>query len=131
MRPQKSFTKKKSPEKLTGIREQVLVDGPSKTEGARVARQPIALSKISLTPFVITTLPKAAGTGAVEKLWEKDEIDKKWAESSWAKKREATDRRRNLTDFGRYKVMRLKKQVRKQSKGRRIAFSPFQVPSGK
>jgi large subunit ribosomal protein L14e len=47
----------------------------------------------------------------VKKLWEKHEIDKKWSESSWAKKREQQDRRRNLTDFERYKVMRLKKQV--------------------
>ncbi|KAL2415565.1 hypothetical protein ABEF94_000048, partial [Exophiala dermatitidis] len=36
----------------------------------------------------------------------------KWAQSSWAKKREQQDRRRNLTDFERFKVMRLKKQAR-------------------
>ena len=56
-------------------------------------------------------MPKAAGTGAVAKLWEKEEIDKKWTESSWAKKREQQSRRKNLTDFERFKVMRLKKQV--------------------
>ena len=74
-------------------------------------RQPIATSTVSLTPWVIPNLPKAAGTGAVKKLWEKHEVDKKWAESSWAKKREQQDRRKNLTDFERFKVMRLKKQV--------------------
>lgn len=47
----------------------------------------------------------------MKKLWEKHEVDKKWAESSWAKKREQQDRRKNLTDFERFKVMRLKKQV--------------------
>jgi len=47
----------------------------------------------------------------VKKLWEKNEIDSKWAESSWAKKREQQERRKNLTDFERFKVMRLKKQV--------------------
>jgi large subunit ribosomal protein L14e len=48
----------------------------------------------------------------VKKLWEKNEIDAKWAQSSWAKKTEQADRRRNLTDFERFKVLRLKKQVR-------------------
>ncbi len=48
----------------------------------------------------------------MKKLWEKHEIDAKWAESSWAKKREQQDRRKNLSDFERFKVMRLKKQAR-------------------
>ncbi|KAJ9608270.1 hypothetical protein H2200_007258 [Cladophialophora chaetospira] len=90
----------------------VLIDGPSTKEDAVVPRQAIATSALSLTPWVIPNLPKAAGTGAVKKAWEKNEIDKKWLESSWAKKREQQDRRRNLTDFERFKVMRLKKQAR-------------------
>jgi large subunit ribosomal protein L14e len=91
---------------------QILVDGPSSKEGAVVPRQAVPTSIISLTPWVIPNLPKAAGTGPVKKLWEKHEVDKKWAESSWAKKREQQDRRKNLTDFERFKVLRLKKQVR-------------------
>ena len=91
--------------------KQVLVDGPSKFEGQTTPRTPIALSAVSLTSFVIPKLPKAAGTSAVAKLWEKEEIDKKWQESSWSKKREQRERRKNLTDFERFKVMRLKKQV--------------------
>lgn len=91
---------------------QILVDGPSTKEGAVVPRQAVPTSIISLTPWVIPNLPKAAGTGPVKKLWEKHEVDKKWAESSWAKKREQQDRRKNLTDFERFKVLRLKKQVR-------------------
>lgn len=90
---------------------QILIDGPSTKEGEVVPRQAIRTSTVSLTPWVIPNLPKAAGTGAVKKLWEKHEVDKKWAESSWAKKREQQERRRNLTDFERFKVMRLKKQV--------------------
>lgn len=88
------------------------MDGPSSKEGAVVPRQAVHVNIISLTPYVIPQLPKAAGTGAVKKLWEKNEIDTKWAESSWAKKREQQDRRKNLTDFERFKVMRLKKQAR-------------------
>jgi len=64
-----------------------------------------------MTPFVIPKLPRAAGTGPVRRLWEKNEIDQKWVESSWAKKKEQQDRRKNLGDFERFKVMRLKKQV--------------------
>merc|ERR1712034_298886 len=71
----------------------ILIDGPSTKEGAAVPRQAIHTSTVSLTPWVIPNLPKAAGTGAVKKLWEKNEIDKKWAESSWAKKREQFERR--------------------------------------
>jgi len=90
---------------------QVLVDGPAKDEARRCPRTAIPLSAVSLTAFVIPKLPKAAGSGPVAKLWEKEEIDKKWVESSWAKKRDQQERRRNLTDFERFKVMRLKKQV--------------------
>lgn len=89
----------------------VLVDGPSKIEGRTCPRTPLPLSTVSLTDFVIPKLPKAAGTGAVSKLWEKNEIDSKWNESSWAKKRAQSERRRSLTDFERFKVMRYKKQA--------------------
>src|ERR1700743_1653872 len=97
--------------KLAHSMIQGLVDGPSTKEGAAVPRQAIATSTLSLTPWVIPNLPKAAGTGPVKKLWEKNEIAKKWAQSSWDKKREQQDRRRTLTAFERFRVMRLKKQV--------------------
>jgi ribosomal protein L14E/L6E/L27E len=90
----------------------VLVDGPSTQEDKIVPRQPLALAHATLTPFVIPKTPRAAGTGAIKKLWEKEEIDSKWAQSSWAKKAAQVERRKNLTDFERFKVMRLKKQVR-------------------
>lgn len=95
--------------KLTG--KQVLIDGPSKSEDKVVPRTPIALSHITLTKIVIPKLPKAAGTGPVAKLWEKAEVDKQWAATNTSKRREQQDRRKNLTDFERFKVMRLKKQV--------------------
>ncbi|KAL2440707.1 hypothetical protein ABEF94_000063, partial [Exophiala dermatitidis] len=66
----------------------ILIDGPSTKEGQVVPRQPVATSAVSLTPWVIPNLPKAAGSGALKKLWEKYEVDNKWAQSSWAKKRE-------------------------------------------
>ncbi len=47
----------------------------------------------------------------MKKVWEKEEIEKKWEESAWAQNRERRQKRRALTDFERFKVMRLRKQV--------------------
>lgn len=69
------------------------------------------LSHIQLTPLLLEKLPKGSGSGVVAKFWEKNEIDKKWAETSWAKKTEQQATRQGLNDFERFKVMRLKKQV--------------------
>ncbi|KAI1914006.1 hypothetical protein LOZ53_000523 [Ophidiomyces ophidiicola] len=90
--------------------KRVLVDGPSGQENKVVPRHALPLAQVTLTPFTIPKLPRAAGTGPIKKLWEKAEIDEKWAQSGYAKKREQQERRRNLTDFERFKVMRLKKQ---------------------
>ena len=65
-----------------------------------------------MSPLVLEKVPRSAGNGALRKLWENQEIDKKIAESTFAKKREQQERRSNLSDFERFKVMRLKKQAR-------------------
>lgn len=88
---------------------QVLVDGP------HISRQSLALAHASLTPFVIPKLPRAAGAGPVKRMWDKADIDSKWAQSSFAKKTVQAERRKYLTDFERFKVMRLKKQVRRRN----------------
>ena len=90
---------------------QVLVDGPSTKDKASVPRHASALANVILSPIVIPKLPRALGTGALRKAWEKEEVDKKWEESAWAKNRERRQKRRALTDFERFKVMRLRKQV--------------------
>ncbi|KAK8073788.1 60S ribosomal protein L14 [Apiospora phragmitis] len=92
--------------------KRVLIDGPSSDEKLAVPRQAISLSDALLAPFVIEKLPRAARTGTVKKFWEEAQIDAKWKESSWAKRKEQNERRRVLTDFDRFKVMRLKKQRR-------------------
>lgn len=66
---------------------------------------------MSLTRFVIEKLPRAAGTAAVKKQWEAQEIESKFNNSDYAKKRAQVTKRRNLNDFQRFKVMRLRKQV--------------------
>ena len=91
---------------------QVLVDGPSSEEQKIVPRHVLPLAHATLTHFVIPQLPRAAGTGPVKKLWAKNEIDGKWAKSGFAQKTDRAERRKNLTDFERFKVLRLRKQVR-------------------
>lgn len=91
---------------------QVLVDGPSTEEKKIVPRHVLPLSAATLTHFTIPQLPRAAGTGPVKKLWAKNEIDGKWAKSSFAQRTDRSERRKNLSDFERFKVLRLRKQVR-------------------
>jgi large subunit ribosomal protein L14e len=89
-----------------------LIDGPATKTKTAVPRQAIALSQLILTPLVLENLPRGARTGAVNAQWEKAGIETKWQESTWAKKRSQKERRRALTDFERFKVMRLRKQAR-------------------
>lgn len=89
-----------------------LIDGPSTDSKTAVPRQSIALSHLILTPLVLEKLPRGARTGAVKAQWEKAGIEAKWQESAWAKKRAQKERRKALTDFERFKVMRLRKQAR-------------------
>lgn len=89
----------------------MLVDGPSQKEGASVPRQSMALANLIITHLVIPKLPRAAGRGPVSKAWEKEGVEEKWNESAWAKRREQREKRRALTDFERFKVMKLRKQV--------------------
>ncbi|KAJ9155279.1 hypothetical protein NKR23_g1721 [Pleurostoma richardsiae] len=92
--------------------KRALVDGPSADPKLAVPRQAVSFSNCLLSEMVIPKLPRAARTGAVKKAWEKAEIDAKWKESNWAKKRLQQERRKALTDFDRFKVLRLKKQRR-------------------
>ncbi|MCJ1308509.1 hypothetical protein MMC25_002162 [Agyrium rufum] len=92
--------------------KRILVDGPSKGELPPVPRQSVALQNIILTPLVLRKLPRAAGRAAVAKVWEKDGVDEKWEKSAWAQKRKQRERRGTLSDFERFKVMRLKKLTR-------------------
>lgn len=87
---------------------QAIIDGP--TTG--VPRQSFPYRHLTLTPFVLTKLPRAAGTGVIRKQLEKEGTIEKWNKSSWAQKREAIEKRRKLNDFERFAVMLAKKQRR-------------------
>ena len=95
---------------------QVLVDGPSDKPEAAVPRHAANLSYMSLTGIVIE-VPRGAGTSALKKQWEKADVETKWNNSSFAKSRERSIRRKQLNDFERFKVMRLRKQVCGSSDG--------------
>ncbi|KAL8728712.1 MAG: hypothetical protein Q9166_005199 [cf. Caloplaca sp. 2 TL-2023] len=92
--------------------KRVLVDGPSKKENGQVPRHAVGLNNMIVTPIIIPKLPRAAGRGPVAKAWEREEVDSKWDQSAWAKRREQREKRRGLSDFERFKVMRMKKQAR-------------------
>jgi large subunit ribosomal protein L14e len=88
------------------------VDGPSDDESQIVPRHAAPLSKMSLTAIVIPKLPRGAGTGALKKQWDEHKVLEKWQASGFQKSREQSIRRRQLSDFERFKVMKLRKQVR-------------------
>ncbi|KAM0749908.1 hypothetical protein T439DRAFT_326799 [Meredithblackwellia eburnea MCA 4105] len=86
-----------------------LIDGPV----TGVPRQPFAYRRLVLTPFVLSKLPRAAGTTIVKKIFESSDVLAKWEKSAWAKRRAALEKRRSTTDFDRFELMLLKKQRRR------------------
>ena len=60
-----------------------------------------------MTPLV-TKFPFSARTKVVRAAWESDKISQKWEESAWAKRMDAKTRRKGLTDFDRFKLMKAK-----------------------
>ena len=83
-----------------------MIDGPT----TDVPRQSYPFKHLTLTPHIVTALPRAAGSGVVNKYLEKEAIVEKWTNSVWATKRAAIAKRRALNDFGRFSVMLAKKQ---------------------
>jgi large subunit ribosomal protein L14e len=85
----------------------LLISGP--TSGVR--RQEISLNRVSLTDFkidVVRGIKEAQLKSAIESFG----LEKKWGESSWARKIHRATRRAQLTDFDRFKVKVLKQKRR-------------------
>ncbi|KAI1261564.1 ribosomal protein L14-domain-containing protein [Xylariaceae sp. FL1019] len=91
--------------------KRVLVDGPSSNEKAVVPKGAVALSDVFLTDIKLD-IPRALRTGTLKKVWESEGVDQKWSESKWAKRSERTEKRKALTDFQRFQLLRAKKQQR-------------------
>lgn len=83
-----------------------LIDGP--TTG--VARQALAYRQLVLTPIVVK-VPRNAGQTALKKAIEKSQVEAAWNKTAWAKKLEQRKIRAGLSDFDRYKLLKLKNQV--------------------
>ncbi|XP_055890920.1 60S ribosomal protein L14-like isoform X1 [Biomphalaria glabrata] len=80
-----------------------LVDGPC----SGVGRKDMNFKALHLTPYTIK-INHSARTGTVKKAWEAAEVNKKWEQSTWAKKLATAKRRTELTDFERFKLMKAK-----------------------
>ncbi|KAI5121989.1 hypothetical protein M0805_001822 [Coniferiporia weirii] len=85
-----------------------IIDGPTTS----VPRQAYPYRHLTLTPHVVSKLPRGAGSGVVAKRLTADKTLEKWESSAWAKKLEAVSARRQLSDFQRFGVMLAKKQRR-------------------
>ncbi|KAJ1898809.1 hypothetical protein LPJ66_002513 [Kickxella alabastrina] len=85
-----------------------IVDGPT----TNVPRQIIAFKNVVLTDIVVKRLPRTIGSKALAKFLEKEQVVEAWQKSAWAQKIESRKRRANMSDFDRFKLMRLKKQQR-------------------
>ena len=81
----------------------VLLEGPC----TGVTRQPYRIKNLHLTPLV-TKFPFSARSKVVREAWVKDDISKKWEESAWAKRMAMKAKRKGLTDFDRFKLMKAK-----------------------
>ena len=87
-----------------------LLDGPC----TGVGRKSMNFRQMHLTKFVVK-IPPGACTGTLKKPWEKEEMTKKWEETTWAKKIALRGLKSGLTDFDRFKLM-----MAKQSRNRLI-----------
>jgi len=76
-----------------------------------VPRGPFAYRHLTLTSIVMK-LPRGARAGIVRKKMADQKVVEKWEASSWCKRRQALQARRELNDFGRFEVMILKKRRR-------------------
>lgn len=77
--------------------------------GFRVRRQSIPIRRVALTDMRLK-IPHGVRSVTLRKALEKDDVIKKFNESSWGRKRIAKQRRAALTDFERFKLMVARKQ---------------------
>merc|ERR1719318_1607285 len=71
---------------------------------------------------IAVKIPHGARGGAIRKQYVADDIDAQWAKTSWAKKIQAREDKRSLSDFGRFKA-----KVAKQQRARKIKAAVAQL----
>ncbi|XP_022338046.2 large ribosomal subunit protein eL14-like [Crassostrea virginica] len=80
-----------------------LIDGPC----SGVSRQQMNFKALQLTSIVMK-ISRGLRPGNLAKAWEKQEVQKKWDSTTWAKKIANKKKRAQLTDFDRFKLMKAK-----------------------
>merc|ERR1711939_1003273 len=80
----------------------VLVEGFSSDASKVVPRHAAPLSYVTLTGIVIPKVPLAVGHTALQKLWNNEKVEEKWANSKTAQTSAKLMRRRQLNDFERF-----------------------------
>merc|ERR1712002_107469 len=83
----------------------ILVDGPC----TGVPRVVVNLKQVQLTKFRIN-IPFGYRTGGIKKVWEKEDVSAQWAATTWAQKIASKARKAQLTDFDRFKLMKIKQR---------------------
>jgi large subunit ribosomal protein L14e len=91
--------------------KRVLVDGED------IARQLIPVRRLQLTSQVIN-VGRGARTGKLRKIIAKENVAKKFAESQLGRSFARQQRRQNLTDFERYKVLVLRRKLSKLTRAK-------------
>ncbi|KAK3086084.1 hypothetical protein FSP39_013270 [Pinctada imbricata] len=80
-----------------------LVDGPA----TGVKRQAVNFKTMHLTGLKMD-IPRAIRTATLLKAWQKENMSEQWEKTSWAKKIANREKRANLSDFDRFKLMKAK-----------------------
>ena len=85
----------------------MLIDTPSDS----FTRQAIQINYLDLTPVLIEGLSRPATIDELKQEWKSIDIEGQWNETEQAKKLKQKRLRANLTDFERFKVVKLTKEV--------------------
>ncbi|OWF48020.1 60S ribosomal protein L14-like [Mizuhopecten yessoensis] len=80
-----------------------LVDGP----GTGVNRKQVNYKALQLTQFKLD-IGRSMRTGNLLKVWNKEKVQAKWDQTTWAKKIVNKAKRKTLSDFDRFKLMKAK-----------------------
>ena len=88
-------------------RFKVLIDTPSDS----FTRQAIQIQYLDLTPVLIEGLSRPATIDELKQEWKSADIEGQWNETVQAKRLKQKRLRANLTDFERFKVVKLTKEV--------------------
>merc|ERR1711918_80637 len=80
-----------------------LVDGPC----SGVDRMQVNFKNLHLTKITMK-IPRSLRGGLLKKKWEENKIQEQWDKTVWAKKIANREKRAQLTDFDRFKLMKAK-----------------------